>query len=801
MSAIAIYTGATATTSIAGYYKLHFIAEGITGTVDFNREALASVAVTASNAVLGSTFTVAKVDSNANGVADLLRVAVSVTTNVAGEFSLVGTLSDSLGNKVSASTIVALQVGGVTVNLDFDGKALFANGVDGPFSIGDIALFEHGALSLRPARTSSIVIVTDPYSHFEFEHESPIRLVGPGASEGLFLDVDGFYDMLRVRLPVHADRNSTYRWSADLTDSAGVLMTTAGAEASLAAGADTLVLDFPGFDIGTHGVDGKYEVRDLWVGGGGGTLSQALAHTTEYFLSDQFSPGSETTPKVRVFGTFVYNDSLLGANSSVLFPRIVVYDTKDRCAGCDSTALQPVAYSTVSGPGGGFQVGPIPNVDRDDDNGPLDLLVRVYYQRGQTGVVGSTARQIVSLVDSTGELWHFDAPLQENVASGELFLGELRPTDPGHLAALHILNTLGSGAGPVDSTAWTWAVRRFGVSSDSILPVTVIWSPGYSVSPGTKGTKYDKATRALYVDGRSDTLSYSPDAWDDTIVLREFAHHIGYTIGLNSAHAGVIPSCEAQADSSAWDEGFAHFYASYLQSVRGQSFVQTDFGVDPSGTQNERSFNIETGCSSPVCPAGCENSSGPANARAVAGALWDLYDSAHDNPNGDAFGDSLSDGSANIYTVVAHAQTPIRSVLAFRDAYIDMTARRDANFRRHWLVRQIFFEHGIDYNLTNADGPALAPRVLTLYPSRPNPFNPRTRISFGLPVSSHVRLSIFDVQGRRVRSLLNQAMPPGVHEVIWDGRGQDGREVASGVYYCRLDTAAGKRSIKLVLAR
>jgi len=428
-----IYTGAIATTSIAGYYKLHFIAEGIAGTVDFGREASASAAVTASNAVLGSTFTVAKVDSNANGVADLLRVAVSVTTNVAGEFSLAGTLSDSFGNKVSASTIVSLQVGEATINLDFDGRALFANGVDGPYSIGDIALFEHGPLSLRPARTSSMVIATDPYSHFEFEHESPIRLVGPGASEGLFLDVNGFYDALRVRLPVHVDRTATYRWSAALTDSTGVEIATAGAEGSLAAGADTLVLDFSGYDIGTHGVDGKYTVRDLWVGGGGGTLSQALAHTTEYFFSEQFEPGSETTPKVRVLGTFVYNDSLLGANSTVLFPRIVVYDTKDRCAGCDSTALQPVAYGSVNGPGGGFAIGPIPNVDRDDDNGPLDLLVRVYYQREQIGAVGSTARYIVNLADSTGALWHFDAPLQENVTTDELNLGELRPPTPATL--------------------------------------------------------------------------------------------------------------------------------------------------------------------------------------------------------------------------------------------------------------------------------------------------------------------------------------------------------------------------------
>ena len=73
-----------------------------------------------------------------------------------------------------------------------------------------------------------------------------------------------------------------------------------------------------------------------------------------------------------------------------------------------------------------------------------------------------------------------------------------------------------------------------------------------------------------------------------------------------------------------------------------------------------------------------------------------------------------------------------------------------------------------------------------LFPNIPNPFNPETAIHFVLPQAGPVRLEIFDVLGRQVRTLVSGQLGAGVHRAVWDGRNQRGARVGSGVYFCRL---------------
>jgi len=77
----------------------------------------------------------------------------------------------------------------------------------------------------------------------------------------------------------------------------------------------------------------------------------------------------------------------------------------------------------------------------------------------------------------------------------------------------------------------------------------------------------------------------------------------------------------------------------------------------------------------------------------------------------------------------------------------------------------------------------------------PNPFNPSTEIRFALAEAGPVALAIFDLAGRRVRTLYpGTALAVGEHILRWDGRGDSGRALASGVYFLRLD--AGGRTLK-----
>jgi len=94
--------------------------------------------------------------------------------------------------------------------------------------------------------------------------------------------------------------------------------------------------------------------------------------------------------------------------------------------------------------------------------------------------------------------------------------------------------------------------------------------------------------------------------------------------------------------------------------------------------------------------------------------------------------------------------------------------------------------------------PRPAGAVLAAYP---NPFNPATTIRFTLPEQSSVRLVVFDLNGRVVRTLVDRPMLAGTHSVVWDGRDALGRNAASGAYLYTITTSRGTSTKRMVLVR
>jgi len=76
----------------------------------------------------------------------------------------------------------------------------------------------------------------------------------------------------------------------------------------------------------------------------------------------------------------------------------------------------------------------------------------------------------------------------------------------------------------------------------------------------------------------------------------------------------------------------------------------------------------------------------------------------------------------------------------------------------------------------------------------PNPFRPCTSVEFSIGRAGPVALSVYDVAGRRVAQLADRRMAAGSHRVVWDGRSEEGVEVAAGVYFLRLRTDEGTRT-------
>ena len=106
------------------------------------------------------------------------------------------------------------------------------------------------------------------------------------------------------------------------------------------------------------------------------------------------------------------------------------------------------------------------------------------------------------------------------------------------------------------------------------------------------------------------------------------------------------------------------------------------------------------------------------------------------------------------------------------------------------------------FDETGVDEPGADFMKLALRQNAPNPFNPVTNIQFSVPANAGaVELSVYNVNGRLVRTLVDAEIEAGPHSVVWNGRDEAGRSVATGVYFARLVTAEETDVIKMALLK
>ncbi len=102
---------------------------------------------------------------------------------------------------------------------------------------------------------------------------------------------------------------------------------------------------------------------------------------------------------------------------------------------------------------------------------------------------------------------------------------------------------------------------------------------------------------------------------------------------------------------------------------------------------------------------------------------------------------------------------------------------------------------------TGLGQPVGIPHAVELYPNFPNPFNPATHFRFRIADVGFVKLKIYDVMGRPVKTLVQEKLSPGRYEVQWDGTDDAGRAVASGIYLYRLQAGERVLTRKMVLIK
>lgn len=158
--------------------------------------------------------------------------------------------------------------------------------------------------------------------------------------------------------------------------------------------------------------------------------------------------------------------------------------------------------------------------------------------------------------------------------------------------------------------------------------------------------------------------------------------------------------------------------------------------------------------------------------------------------NGDATFELIQDFSAG--------QLPLALCASDLDGNgaLDLAACNYASGTVSVLINKVASQTGIEYT-TELE---TLPHGIVLKQNYPNPFNPNTEIVFALTTASHVNLTIFNIIGQKVATLLDGATGAGYHTVTWDGRNHTGEHVATGIYFCRLvaDDFVASRKMLLV---
>jgi len=140
--------------------------------------------------------------------------------------------------------------------------------------------------------------------------------------------------------------------------------------------------------------------------------------------------------------------------------------------------------------------------------------------------------------------------------------------------------------------------------------------------------------------------------------------------------------------------------------------------------------------------------------------------------------------------------TPVDAIVAIPDIVGDGTMEMVVGGRNGWIYcysggnNAVSIEYEIIENISG---------LISSLSNYPNPFNPETTIHFNLMKDDRVTLDVFNLRGQKVVTLLDEFLSSGEHDVIWDGKNNDGDFVASGIYLYKINVSGRHSSTKKMM--
>jgi len=145
------------------------------------------------------------------------------------------------------------------------------------------------------------------------------------------------------------------------------------------------------------------------------------------------------------------------------------------------------------------------------------------------------------------------------------------------------------------------------------------------------------------------------------------------------------------------------------------------------------------------------------------------------------------------YTAWYEDTTYRRIVLPFSLASLD-------DYNRDRFIENVYF-YFLGCTPAVDDNIQILPEDFALNQNYPNPFNPITSIAFEMPGAQNVRLTVYNMLGQKVRTLVDGHRPAGYYSVQWDGRDDFGKALSSGIYFYRIEAGAFRKTNKMILLK
>ena len=274
----------------------------------------------------------------------------------------------------------------------------------------------------------------------------------------------------------------------------------------------------------------------------------------------------------------------------------------------------------------------------------------------------------------------------------------------------------------------------------------------------------------------------------DTLKIRESVIEGSYSAGIHSVGktSTDITDCALYADGANMEIG-VYSYVMGSFNMRSTKIIQAETGIWATSTKADFGSASDSGLNSVYIDTSEANSRcvhfsglGTLNAQYNYWGQWPIPDSSKFESGGlgsIAFTPALSEGPASFWDCGPY------------DPEADYNCQFEPGLP------------GTPSKITALDEEEQVPLEFSLSNSYPNPFNPSCRIDYSLAKSCIVEIVVYNILGQRVRTLVNNERPAGPNTVIWDGKNEQGGDVASGLYFYKMRAADFTKIRKTMLLK